>query len=98
MEGMVVQTSRPTQPKVPRSVQICISEGSTPTQPKLSRSVQICIFGVVGGGEGDGGGADQLNPKCQDLSKSAFLGGRGVRGWWFRPTFLKYLGGAVKEF
>ena len=39
---------------------------------------------------------DQLNPKCQDLSKSAFLGGRGGVGWWFRPTFLKYLSGGTQ--
>ena len=52
--------SRPTQPKVPRSVQICIFGGgggggggvvvSRPTQPKVPRSVQICIWG--GGGKG----------------------------------------------
>ena len=50
-----------------------------PTQPKLPRSVQICIFeGGVGGGQ------DQLNPKCQDLSKSAFGGGMAVQT--SRPT------------
>ena len=70
--------SRPTQPKVPRSVQICIwGEGgwSRPTQPKVPRSVQICIFR----GQERGGGPDQLNPKCRDLSKSAFsVVGEGV--------------------
>ena len=46
---------------------------SRPTQPKVPRSVQTCIF------QGGGGGPDQLNPKCQDLSKSAFSGwGGGV--------------------
>ena len=34
-------------------------------------SVQICILGVGGGSGGGGFGPDQLNPKCQDLSKSA---------------------------
>ena len=53
---------------------------SRPTQPKLPRSVQICIFGVGCGGlwGAGGGGPDQLNPKCQDLSKSAFSGGGEV--------------------
>ena len=66
---------RPTQPKVPRSVQICIGggdDGPDQLNPKcqdLSKSAFL--------GEGDG--PDKLNPKCQDLSKSAlFWGGGGV--------------------
>ena len=121
---------------------ICIGGGgcSRPTQPKVSQSVQHLHLG-------DGGGPDQLNPKCQDLSKSALEGGvvfetnstqsakicpnlhfwwwwwwwggsgvqthstqsakicpnlhlgegGGGRGWWFRPTFLKYLSGATQR-
>ena len=42
----------------------------------------------------EGGGPDQLNPKCQDLSKSAFSEGGGW--WWFRPTLLKYLSGGTQ--
>ena len=57
---------RPTQPKVPQSVQIYIlgggresggwgkgRGGSKPTEPKVPRSVQICIF--------RGGGVVQAN-------------------------------------
>ena len=135
------------KPKVPRSVQIYIG-GGDPGQIKLKvpRSVQICIWGVI---------QANSNPMCQDLSKSAFLRGRGSRptqtqsakiclnlhflgggdpgqikpkvprsvqmciwggwskptqtqsakicpnlhlgGWWFRPTFLKYLSGGTQE-
>ena len=76
--------SRPTKPKVPRSVQIWGGGGGGPdqlnlhlgggvVQTKVPRSVKICM----GGGGGVGGGPDQLNPKCQDLSKSAFGGWGG---------------------
>ena len=69
--------------RYPWGIQRLVSTHQFPHNP---RSVQICIFLGVGG-------PDQLNPKCQDLSKSAFGVGRG----WSRPTFLKYLSGAFKD-
>ena len=65
----------------------------------MPRSVQICILGG-GGSKGGGFGPDQLNVRCQDLSKSAFWEGHGPNklnskfqdlsksalGWWSRPT------------
>ena len=76
--------------RYPWGIQRLVSTHQFPHNP---RDVQTCIFwGVVGVGVGCVG-LDQLNPKYQDLSKSAFFGegvGEGG-GSWSRPTFLKYL-------
>ena len=68
--------------RYPWGIQRLISTHQLPHNPKVPRSVQICIWG---GGVGGWGwcGPDQINPKCQDLSKSAFSeggGGGGGRG------------------
>ena len=74
---LVVGGSRPTQPKVPRSVQICIWGGGGPDQ--LNPKCQDLSKSAFLGERERGGGPDQLNPKCQDLSKSAFsVLGEGV--------------------
>ena len=106
--------SRPTQPKVARSAQICI--GGV-IQANSTQSAKICLNLHFWEG-GRGGGPDQLNPKCQDLPKSAFGEGGmiqtnstqsgkicpnlhfqgGGRGWWFKPTFLKYLSAHTQVF
>ena len=58
-------------------------QGSNSTQ-----SAKICP-NLYFRGEGALGVPDQLNPKCQDLSKSAWGGGS-------RLTFLKYLSGGTQ--
>ena len=83
-EGVVVQTESTQSAKICPNLHVGLG-GCRPTKPKVPKSVQICILGEWRGGEG--GGPDQLNPKWQDLSKSAFLRGRG---WWSRlPDQLK---------
>ena len=68
---LVVQTNSTQNTKICPNLHF---QGRGPTQPKVPRSVKICIFrGGCWGGEC--GGLDQLNLKCQDLSKSAFSGG-----------------------
>ena len=65
--------SRPTQPKVARSAQICMGGGwSRATQPKVPTSVWIYIFG-----KGEGVVLQTNSTQCQDLFKSAFGGGGG---------------------
>ena len=83
-----------------QSVKICPNlhwrEGwcSRPTQPKVPRSVQICIFG---GGGGEGGSGVQTHPtQSAKICPNLHWGGGG-RGWWFRPTFLKYLSGGTQR-
>ena len=78
--------SRSTQPKdkVPRSVQICIGKGGGPD--KLNPKSQICI---------EEGGAVVVQTNSTQSAKSAW-GGEGGRGWWSRPTFLKYLSGGTQ--
>ena len=72
--------SRPTQPKVPRSVQICIGgEGlgwSRPTQPKVPRSVQICIFR----GAGEGWWSRPTQPKVPRSIQICIFSGGGRGG------------------
>ena len=68
----------------------CWSRPTKPTSAKICPNLHF---------QGEWGGLDQLNPKCQNLSKSAFLRGEGmprsvqififrggVGGWWSRPT------------
>ena len=70
--------SRPTQTQIAK---ICpnmyLGGGPCQLKPKVPRSVKMCIFRVE-----VGWGVIQvnLNPKCQDLSKSAFGGGQGGGG------------------
>ena len=63
--------SRPNQPKVPRSVQIYIWGGGGGSPTNSTQSAKICPNLHFGRGWCD---PDQLNPKCQDLCKSAFWG------------------------
>ena len=68
-------------------ISICDKPNSTWKAPysgykqgsKSTQSAKICPKSVFSGGGGGGLGVpDQLNPKCQDLSKSAW-GGGGVQ-------------------
>ena len=50
-------------------------------QTNSTQSAKMCPnLHFQGEGEGAGGGSEQLNLKCQDLSKSAFLGVGGGGG------------------
>ena len=102
-----MSSSLPTQPKVPRSVQICIFRGWV--QINSTQSAKICPNlhwegGVVQTNSTQSpksalkGGGGRLwsrptQPKVPNLHGG---GGGGVRGWWSRPTFLKYLSGGTQ--
>ena len=76
--------------RYPWGIQRLVSTHQLPHNPKVLRSVQICIWGGVCG-------PDQINPKCRDLSKSAFSEGGGGGCGSDQHSWNTWVG-ALKEF
>ena len=83
--------SRPTQSKVPRSA---FRGGGGVDPDPLNPKCQDLSKSTWGGG-GGGCGSRPTQPKVPRSVQICIFGGGG-RGWWFRPTFLKYLSGGTQ--
>ena len=88
-KDIVVQTNSTQSAKICPNLQF----RSGMVQTNSTQSAKICPNLQFRSGDGP----DQLNPKCQDLSKSG-ISGMGEEGWWFRQHSWNTWVGALKEF